>query len=105
MTQLRIVLVDDHTLFRKGLAELLEREGAIHVAAITGNPADVSGLLRSHAPDVLRAAVSLLAGLDRPATMRAETILADGLHPTESGQILMGLNLARLLAPLVEERL
>ena len=43
----------------------------------------VRGLPRvGHAPDVLRAAVSLLAGLDRPATMRAETILADGLHLT-----------------------
>lgn len=50
---LRIVLVDDHTLFRKGLAELLEREGAINVAAITGNPAEVPDLLRQHRPDVL----------------------------------------------------
>lgn len=53
MTQMNIVLVDDHTLFRKGLAELLEREGAVNVAAITGNPADVADLLRSHKPDVL----------------------------------------------------
>jgi two-component system nitrate/nitrite response regulator NarL len=51
--QLSIVLVDDHTLFRKGLAELLEREGAVRVSAITGNPADVAGLLRTHSPDVL----------------------------------------------------
>ena len=51
--QLSIVLVDDHTLFRKGLAELLEREGAVKVSAITGNPADVAGLLRTHSPDVL----------------------------------------------------
>jgi len=50
---MKIVLVDDHTLFRKGLAELLEREGAIRVAAITGNPDDVAGLLRQHNPDVL----------------------------------------------------
>jgi two-component system nitrate/nitrite response regulator NarL len=53
MSQLRIVLVDDHTLFRKGLAELLERDGVVQVAAITGNPAEVAGLLRAHAPDVL----------------------------------------------------
>jgi two-component system nitrate/nitrite response regulator NarL len=49
----RIVLVDDHTLFRKGLAELLEREGAVSVAAITGNPDEVAELLRQHSPDVL----------------------------------------------------
>lgn len=53
MSQMSIVLVDDHTLFRKGLAELLEREGAVRVADITGNPADVAGLLRTHHPDVL----------------------------------------------------
>lgn len=53
MSQLSIVLVDDHTLFRKGLAELLEREGAIRVADITGDPAQVSALLRTHTPDVL----------------------------------------------------
>jgi two-component system, NarL family, nitrate/nitrite response regulator NarL len=51
--QLRIVLVDDHTLFRKGLAELLEREGAVKVSAITGNPAEVASLLRTFNPDVL----------------------------------------------------
>jgi len=51
--QLRIVLVDDHTLFRKGLAELLEREGAVKVSAITGNPTEVAGLLRTYSPDVL----------------------------------------------------
>jgi len=35
-----------------------------------------------HAPDVLRAAVSLLAGLHRPSIMRADTILSDGLRIT-----------------------
>jgi two-component system nitrate/nitrite response regulator NarL len=31
----RIILVDDHTLFRKGLAELLEQSGSIEVTAFT----------------------------------------------------------------------
>lgn len=53
MSRLRIVLVDDHTLFRKGLAELLESQGAVQVAAISGDPGAVAGLLRVHAPDVL----------------------------------------------------
>jgi len=52
-TVARIILVDDHTLFRKGLAELLEREGAVRVAAITGNPEEVPEMLREHKPDVL----------------------------------------------------
>lgn len=53
MSRLSIVLVDDHTLFRKGLAELLESQGAVNVSAITGNPADVVGLLTEKRPDVL----------------------------------------------------
>ncbi len=53
MSALHVVLVDDHTLFRKGLAELLEREDLVHVDAITGDPGEVAALLRQHAPDVL----------------------------------------------------
>lgn len=53
MSRLSIVLVDDHTLFRKGLAELLESQGAVNVSAITGNPVEVSALLREKRPDVL----------------------------------------------------
>lgn len=52
-TVLRIVLVDDHTLFRKGLAELLERDGTLQVVAMTGDPQRVQQLLREHQPDVL----------------------------------------------------
>jgi two-component system nitrate/nitrite response regulator NarL len=53
MSQPRIILVDDHTLFRKGLAELLERDGLVSVVAMTGNPEEVQSLLREHSPDVL----------------------------------------------------
>ncbi|MFZ0107187.1 MAG: response regulator transcription factor, partial [Thiobacillus sp.] len=49
----RIILVDDHTLFRKGLAELLEQSGSIEVSAFTGNPDEVDTLLKAHRPDVL----------------------------------------------------
>ena len=59
---LRAVLVDDHTLFRKGLAELLEMHGTVHVVAMTGNPDEVSGLLREHRPDVV------LMDLNMPGT-------------------------------------
>jgi two-component system nitrate/nitrite response regulator NarL len=49
MSRLRIILVDDHTLFRKGLAELLESEGAVNVVAITGNPSEVAACSRPSA--------------------------------------------------------
>lgn len=66
MNQPRIVLVDDHTLFRKGLAELLERDGLVRVVAMTGQPEEVQGLLRAHQPD------ALILDLNLPGT--------DGIH-------------------------
>lgn len=49
---LRVVLVDDHTLFRKGLAELLERSGSIKVAGAAGTAEDARRLLAEQRPDV-----------------------------------------------------
>jgi two-component system nitrate/nitrite response regulator NarL len=51
--QIRVLLVDDHTLFRKGLAELLERRGAIRVVGIAGNGDEAMQLLKTSAPDVV----------------------------------------------------
>ena len=50
---INVVLVDDHTLFRKGLAELLELGGVIKVAGITGKPDEACQLVRELKPDVL----------------------------------------------------
>jgi two-component system nitrate/nitrite response regulator NarL len=61
-TLIRIILVDDHTLFRKGLAELLEQSGSIEVTAFTGQPDEVAMLLNAHRPDVL------LLDLNMPGT-------------------------------------
>ncbi len=49
----RVVLVDDHTLFRMGLAELLEQRGSIKVVGVTGNADEARRLLREEKPDVL----------------------------------------------------
>lgn len=51
--KIRVLLVDDHTLFRKGLAELLEQRGAIRVAGIAGNSDEALQMLKSAAPDVV----------------------------------------------------
>ncbi len=50
---IRVLLVDDHTLFRKGLAELLEQQAAISVAGIAGNGEDAMRLLAETRPDVV----------------------------------------------------
>jgi two-component system nitrate/nitrite response regulator NarL len=75
MSRLSIVLVDDHTLFRKGLAELLESQGAVSVVAITGNPAEVAGLLDAHKPDVLLLDLNI-GGIDGIHVM--QQLRADG---------------------------
>jgi len=51
--RLRVLLVDDHTLFRKGLAELLEQRGEISVAGMTGSAEEALRLLHEEAPDVV----------------------------------------------------
>jgi two-component system nitrate/nitrite sensor histidine kinase NarX len=50
---IKVILVDDHTLFRKGLAELLEGRGGIAVVGATGNPDDAVALVGAKQPDVL----------------------------------------------------
>lgn len=47
-----ILLVDDHTLFRKGLTELLEGRDAIRVIAATGDPEEALAIAREQRPDV-----------------------------------------------------
>ncbi|MBT9612723.1 MAG: response regulator [Burkholderiales bacterium] len=49
---IRVVLFDDHTLFRMGLAELLERHGKVSVVAMSGKPSEAAALLDEHRPDV-----------------------------------------------------
>ena len=51
--KIRVLLVDDHTLFRKGLAELLEQRGAIRVAGIAGNGDEALQVLKSNELDVV----------------------------------------------------
>lgn len=52
-TQVRVVLVDDHTLFRKGLAELLEHTPGIKVVGATGKPDEARSLVAEHRPDTV----------------------------------------------------
>lgn len=50
---IKVMLVDDHTLFRKGLAELLEQRGDIKISAMAANADDAMVLLRDSQPDVV----------------------------------------------------
>jgi DNA-binding NarL/FixJ family response regulator len=50
--QLRVVLVDDHPIYRQGLAKLL-RECGVDVVAQAGNGADALSIVEEAAPDVV----------------------------------------------------
>ncbi|MEO8103288.1 MAG: response regulator [Betaproteobacteria bacterium] len=50
---IRIVLVDDHTLCRGALAELLEKRGGMQVVGRTGNPDEAIRLAQDEKPDLM----------------------------------------------------
>lgn len=50
---LKIVLVEDHSLCRTGLTDLLNQRGQMHVCGATGDPDKVPQLLQEHQPDLL----------------------------------------------------
>jgi two-component system nitrate/nitrite response regulator NarL len=49
----KLVLVDDHSLVRQGLADLLSRGAGMEVLASTGRADEAFGLLQQHKPDLL----------------------------------------------------
>jgi two-component system nitrate/nitrite response regulator NarL len=51
--KIRVMLVDDHSLCRSGLKELLEHRGGMTVVTATGDPQQVVPLIREHDPQLL----------------------------------------------------
>lgn len=50
---IKLVLVDDHSLVRQGLADLLSRGAGMQVMATTGRAEETQALLDRHKPDLL----------------------------------------------------
>jgi two-component system nitrate/nitrite response regulator NarL len=71
---IRVVLADDHTLFRKGLAELLEQHGRIRVVGIAGNGDDALRMVQEAQPDaaIIDLHMPPLGGLQLLRRLRAE---------------------------------
>jgi two-component system nitrate/nitrite response regulator NarL len=76
MNPLRLVLVDDHGLCRRGLAELLEARGDIKVLGATGNPDEAVRLMREGKPDlaIVDLRMAPTDGLSLVSRLRAEGI-------------------------------
>src|SRR5256884_8047426 len=49
----RIVIVDDHPLFRKGLEELIHSDGAFAVCGEAGNASEAMEVIRKLHPDLV----------------------------------------------------
>ncbi|MBI3149795.1 MAG: response regulator [Betaproteobacteria bacterium] len=49
----RALLIDDHALCRRGLADLLEHRAGVQVVGMTGNPNEASRLIRELTPDIV----------------------------------------------------
>lgn len=86
---IRVVIADDHTLFRAGLRRILADAGDVECVAETGEGAVVCALLRQHRPDVLILDMSLpdMPGLDVLAQVRRSGIdvrvLVVSMHPED----------------------
>jgi DNA-binding NarL/FixJ family response regulator len=70
----RIVIVDDHPLFRKGLEELIHSEGAFAVCGEAGNAPEAMELIRKLNPDLAIVDLSLPGanGIELIKNIRAE---------------------------------
>jgi DNA-binding NarL/FixJ family response regulator len=85
MPDIQVLLVEDQTVVREGLRQLIESEPGLAVAGEAGTVADAIALARRLKPDVvlldlklpdgsgLRAARELLAGADPPAVLILST--------------------------------
>lgn len=73
MTSVSVVIVDDHTLFRTGLHELLTRR-ELRVAGMTGQPADALDLVQREQPDIVLLDLRMgeIGGLDVLRKIRQE---------------------------------
>jgi two-component system, NarL family, nitrate/nitrite response regulator NarL len=72
---IRVVLIDDHGLCRRGLAELLEARAGIKVLGTTGKPDEAIDLVRESRPDLAIMDLRMPTdGLTLLTRMRAEGI-------------------------------
>ncbi|WP_193212847.1 response regulator transcription factor [Luteolibacter marinus] len=59
MTKLRLILADDHPVYRQGLRMILESAGDLEIVAEAGDGEEAVALVRQHQPDVLLLDVSM----------------------------------------------
>lgn len=89
MKPLRILLADDHALFRAGLRALLKELPDAQVIAEVGNGSDAVEFTRQHHPDVVVMDISMrgLNGLEATARIKSESpatrVIVLSMHDSE----------------------
>ena len=66
MTEIKIIIVDDHEIFRDGIIAILEEEQNIKILGNAGSDTELFGLLKSHTPDCVLLDINLpaLSGIE-----------------------------------------
>lgn len=86
----KIIIVDDHQLFREGVKRILDFEDSFHVVAEGDDGADVVELYRLHKPDVVLMDINMPGknGVDATADLIAEfsdaRVVMLSIHDDES---------------------
>lgn len=76
---MRVVLADDHTIFRQALRSLLEQFGGLEVVGEASNGSEAVELARQHHPDILIMDVSMpeMNGIEATRRISAEHTCGD----------------------------
>ncbi|MFO7538001.1 MAG: response regulator transcription factor [Chloroflexota bacterium] len=77
MSQLRILLVDDHEVVRLGLKSLLERQAQFHVVAEAANEAEAVEQAHAYKPDIVLMDIRLAGGSGIEACSKITKALPD----------------------------
>lgn len=86
MQHIKIIIADDHKIFREGLAELLNKEKEILVKGDAGNKEELFELLKTHEVDVIIMDIDMgeTSGIDLTANIKTEhpeiKVLALSMH-------------------------
>lgn len=84
--KLRVLIIDDHPLMRRGIKQLVELDDCFEVVADVGNGAEGVALAIAHQPDLIILDLNMkgLSGLDTLKALRAEDVDARVLILTVS---------------------
>src|SRR5690606_35680674 len=71
-----VIVADDHPLFRRGLAEVLQADDSFRIVADAGNGVDALALIRRHEPDIAVLDVNMpdASGLQVAETIQREEL-------------------------------